>query len=183
MYLQKIQKVLKVFKILTTIYMVCSFVTAGFLLITGIVKTANADALIFKMGDLKVYLPTIISGECTSGIAYIAESVAYVFSGVLAVLIVRFLKKEQADGTPFTENCANRLKFLGIATIICSAVSSIIQATILAAAKLDSSVTVSELDVIGLGICFIIFSMIIRYAAQNMKQSQSAISNEKNDTI
>lgn len=181
MCLQKIQKVLKVFKILTAIYMVCSFVAAGFLLITGIVKTASADALIFKMGDLKVYLPTIISGELTSGTAYIAESIAYIFSGVLAVLIVRFLKKEQADSTPFTENCANRLKFLGIATIICSAVSSIIQATILAAAKLDSTVTVSELDIIELGICFILFSMIIRYAAQNMKPTENTLSDEKRD--
>lgn len=181
MYLQKIQKVLNVFIILTTVYMVCAFVAAGFLLVSGIIGLADAETLIFKMGDINVYLPTVISDELTSGAACIAESIAYIFLAILAALIVRFLKKEKADGTPITEKCADRLKSLGITAIVCTGVSSIVQAAVLSAAKIDSTVTVTELDEILLGISFIIFSMIIRYAAQNMKQTENTLSAEKSE--
>ncbi len=181
MYLQKIQKVLNVFRILTTIYMVCAFVAAGFLLVFGIIGLADAETLLFKMGDIKVYLPTVISDELTSGAACIAESIAYIFLGILAALIVRFLKKEKADGTPITEKCADRLKSLGIAALVCTGASSIVQSAVLSAAKIDSTVTVTELDEILLGISFIIFSMIIRYAAQSMKQTENTLFNEKSE--
>lgn len=164
MYLQKIQKVLDVFRILTKIYMVCAFVVMVFMLVTGITELAQGEALIFKMGNVKVYLPTILGEPAKHGAEYLADGIAFLFCGIVSATIVRFLKFEANQGTPFTVGCADKLKNLGITTLVCSGVCSTVQAGILAMSNVKNA-SCEVYEEITLGVVFIIVSMVLRYGA------------------
>lgn len=164
MYLQKIQKVLDVFRILTKIYMVCAFVAMGFMFVTGITALVQGDPLIFRMGDVKVYLPTILEHPGKHGAEYLADGIAIMFCGIVSTFMISFMKFEAKEGTPFTEKCADKLKKLGISIIVCSGVCSTVQAAILSMYHITNA-SCEVFEEFTLGIVFIIVSMILRYGA------------------
>lgn len=175
MYLQKIQKVLYVFKILVTVDMVLTFVNAGYLLIAGITAICCGDPILFKAGDVIVKLP-MPEPLASHGSVYFANGIAALFSAIILLQIANYLKHELKDGTPFTESGANLLKKLGIRVIIFSAISTTVQASILAMYKISETTEITELAEFSLGICFIIFSMIIRYGTQLNGEKKTLIS-------
>ena len=165
MYLQKIQKVLNVFKILVTIDMVLTFVYAGFLIVGGGTAVFCGDPVIGKVGNVTIMLPMIDSLEY-HGAVYVANGVAALFNAIILAGIANYLKQELKDGTPLSIKGADMLKSLGIRIIILSAISTTFQASILAMYKISETTEITELAEFSLGICFIIFSMIIRYGTQ-----------------
>lgn len=175
MYLQKIQKVLNVFKILVTIDMVMTFVYAGFLIVGGTTAIFCDDPVIGKIGNTTIMLPMPDPLEY-HGAVYAANGVAALLSAIILVGIANYLNQELKDGTPFTVKGADMLKRLGIRVIILSAVSSAVQASILAMYKIKETTEVTELAEVSLGICFIIFSMIIRYGTQVNGDKKALIS-------
>lgn len=175
MYLQKIQKVLNVFKILVTVDMVLTFVYAGFLIVGGGTAVFCGDPVIGKVGNVTIMLPMIDSLEY-HGAVYVANGVAALFSAIILAGIANYLKQELKDGTPFTVKGADMLKKLGIRVIILSAVSTTVQASILAMYKIAETTEITELAEVSLGICFIIFSMIIRYGTQVNGDKKALIS-------
>lgn len=184
MYLQKIQKAMNVFKILVTIYMVLTFIYAGCLMVVGATAVfCDGDPVLGKIGNTTIMLP--VSGPIEHhGAVYFANGVAALFSAIILVGIANYLKQELKDGTPFTVKGADMLKRLGIRIIILSAVSTTVQASILAMYKISETTEITELAEFSLGICFIIFSMIIRYGAQlngEKNSLEASKSTEKNN--
>lgn len=165
MYLEKIQRAYKVFLILIIVDIVVTFIDTAYLLTAGITYVNCGEPLLFKMGETIIKMP-MDKPLAPHGAIYIAEGISYLFSGIILVFTSRYLKQEQKDGTPFTEKGANMLKKLGIITIVLSAVSSVVHAAILAMYKVESDADITNMTEFAVGICFIIFSMVLRYGSQ-----------------
>lgn len=167
--LQTIQKTFGVFQILTKIAMILSFVWAG-LAATGmlcgivwyhggIVVGANQDML-YKLTE---------TGGLTEMIGnLLADTILALTDGILLAFALRYFKAEQSDGTPFTKHGAERIKRLGIRTIVLPLVAAILIAVVCSVFHLpkDAVGDWSNLNSVGMGIVLILASLIFRYGAE-----------------
>ena len=169
--LTTIQKISKAGKILSRIvFIFCIIGGAGCIL--GIIGLAVVPE------ELKIFGVTVHnivekSAETTLGTAYTSLAVGLVFCAgetVLSKIAERYFKHELAAGTPFTFDGARELKRLGICTIcipfgtalLSSIVYSIMKRVFDSVAEVKLAGSVS----IGLGIMFIVTSVICRYGAE-----------------
>ena len=167
MYLQKIQKVFKVFAILSKVAMILSFVSGGLAIFFGIMSLAGSDEVVLKLGEVRFVLASAYDGLPMGNCATLfAEGAAALFSGTILVFVMRYFNLEQKEGNPFTTNGADALKKLGIITIVLSAVSVCVQSIIFTVFKLNPDMDISNGAEVCAGILMIIFSMIVRYGAQ-----------------
>lgn len=165
--LETVQKTFKVFQILVkvarTLCIVGALICAGFLIFAIIYNSGGQafglfgeNLLLFPEGtDVKQAIGELI----VSMITLTADAVLLVFAG-------GYLKAEQADGTPFTESGAERLKKLGIRCIyipIAAIIISVIPAVIFDASVLDE---LDNLPSVILGVVLILISLIFRYGAE-----------------
>lgn len=162
--LEKIQKTMKVFQILTKIVMIFSFVAIAFTLVAGCVSL-TVDKLPF--GELLQRLlietdRTIDNREI--GIALFCESVVLIFGAIEAICVCRYFKLELSEGTPFTETGAKSITKLGILFIVMDILSAAFSSA------MENFAFVSEwIDDgggIGIGICLILLAMVVRYGAE-----------------
>ena len=105
-------------------------------------------------------------------ILLVAEAVLLAFAG-------RYLKTEQAEGTPFTENGANLIQKLGIRCIWMPIVAVVIASVITVCLGVERSGDISNLPSVVTGIVLILASVIFRYGAELEKQNRSLISDGK----
>lgn len=171
--LNVIQKTLRVFKTLAVIDMIVNFVGAACALVALIVfsrwsMTPPAFlAELFRVMDMNDI-------HQTSAIL-LADVAACCLDGLLLANAVAYLKAELADGTPFTQTGADKLRRLGVLTIVLPLVSICVRAAVFAAFGQDA------LDVDGnavsalLGVCLIVGSLVCRYGAELRESSQLTV--------
>ena len=174
--LQTIQKTFRVFQILAKIAFVFSIVGASICAVGalcvmtwyngGQVFTLFGEPLTFFADgeDLKQTLAMLLSG-----LVYLTTD------AILLGLAGQFFKTEQAAGTPFTEDGANRIRKLGIHCIWMPIVAVVIASVITVCLGVEQRGDVSNLPGVVTGIVLILASLIFRYGAQLEAQNRSLI--------
>ena len=169
--LKTIQKLSKAGEILSKIMFICCIVGFCFCIVGIVSMGLGAPAL--KLGG--VMLKGIINteAETTVGTIYTAMAVGLILcagEAVLAKFAECYFKHELADGTPFTFGGAEELKRLGILTICIPFGTQIVAEIIYAVMKqMIQDIASFRLDnsgSIGLGITFIIVSLICQHGAE-----------------
>ena len=119
-------------------------VSGGFLLLTAWFALANGWRL----------LAVLLS----DGVMLVSEATLLFFAG-------RYLKAEQANGTPFTETGAEQLQKLGIRCIWLPIVAAVISCVIVVCLGAEETGDISNLPSLVTGIVLILAAMIFRYGA------------------
>lgn len=167
--LEKIQKIVKVFKILTLIAMILTYVFAGMAMVGAVTFTA-----VGKENFMEIFGSTI-SSEIYSqpGTSYDevcadlwCSGIAGLFEGAVLAAVLGYLKTELADGTPFTENGAEKLRKLGITVIILPIISAVVCIAVSKCYHVNMTEDVSNLTELIFGIAMIIISIIFGYGAE-----------------
>ena len=167
-----IQKTFHVFMILAKVGAVLSFVAAGLALL------AVGCGTVWRNGGTVVGLQmeSMISLTGAHGLDHmigltLADGVFALTNGVLFAMAHLYLKCEQADGTPFTMDGANRVKRLGIRMIVLPLVAEIVAKVIDACFGLDRQGAWRD-GFLLLGVVLILASLVLRYGAE-LEQKQA----------
>lgn len=187
--LETIQKVFGVFKIIARIGMIVCYVVAGLAIVFGTINLSNGQMALFKFGDTTIYLPFVyrfnadVVNEAKISWILISSGVGALFEGILLTFVCRYFTLEQKEGTPFTENGAKSLLRLGIISIVLSAIESSVRVTIYKIMNI-TEVTEGFSSAWGviLGICLILFSLIVGYGAeleQKAKKTENPLTTDK----
>jgi len=96
-----------------------------------------------------------------------------VADAILFGLSKAYLKSEQADGTPFTENGANRIRLLGVRFIYIPIIAIAISETIAAIQGVKMVLEVSNLSCVVTGVILILLSLVFRYGAELEEKNKS----------
>ncbi len=190
--LQTLQFISKAGKILSKIVFICCIV--GFCgCILGIIGF-SAGETILEINGLSLKNIIEVEADMTIETFYTTMAVCMLLcasEAVLAKFAEHYFKGELADGTPFNTERARELLRLGILTICIPIGTNIIAAIfqeIMAAVLTDITVSI-ELDTsesVGLGVMFIIISLICRCGAElcdvnnNSKLTQDSTENQEN---
>lgn len=159
--LEKIQKIVKVFKALALTAAILAFVSSLFMLVS--------------VG--------VWYGADNSGVAYIAELTKRIdFNETLAVIWCDFvlcltdgilfsfaylyLSHELTDGTPFTERGAKEMRFLGIKIILIPIIAVTICGVICGCLGTDAPENISNGTSVVFGVALIIISIVFAYGAE-----------------
>ena len=169
--LKKIQKLSKLGRILSKIvFIFCIIGIVG--CAAGIVGlTFIPDG--YTIGKITIHSVVEKSEDISTGTCYAAMATAIIFcagEAVLAKIAEKYFIHELEAGTPFTFDGAKEMLRLGVCTVCIPIISSIaaaiaygiIYASFDSVEKADLSNTVS----IGLGIMFIVMSLVCRYGAE-----------------
>ena len=116
--LQTVQKTFRVFQILTQIAMILCFVWAG-LAALGMLCGAvwyHGGVVVGASQEL-LYRLTETGGLAEMTGVLLTETIFALTDGILLAFAYRYLKAEQADGTPFTLRGADQVLHLGIRNI------------------------------------------------------------------
>ena len=96
----------------------------------------------------------------------LADFVFGVTDGILFFFAARYLKRELADGTPFTAEGAKQVMSLGVKTIVMPLVAITVYAIIYACFDLSQYDKFSNATSVVLGIALILVSLILRHGAE-----------------
>ena len=164
--LQKIQKTVHVFEILTTIAYVFSIVGAVFCAVGALCALAYVSGgQVFSLfGEPITIFSTTRSMSQTLAVL-LADFVMITAEAILLSFALRYLKAEQAAGTPFTEAGADQLKRLGIRCIWMPIVAMVVASVIGVCYDVENIGSDSNLPSLVTGIVLILASMIFRYGA------------------
>ena len=173
--LQTIQKTFRVFQTLSKIAMVLSFVWAGLValgLLCGVVWYSGGTVVGASQETL--YSLTVTGGLSEMIGVLLVDFILALTDGILPVFALRYFKLEQADGTPFTQQGADRVLHLGILTIVLPLVAAILSALVCEFMTLpqDAVRDWGNLNSLTMGIVLILASLIFRYGAELETQKQ-----------
>lgn len=164
--LGRIQKTFHVFEILTKIAYIFSIVgavccavgalciVAGFTGGQGLVLFGQPVILFSGSGNLNEALAVLL-----------ADFVMVTAEAILLSFACRYLKAEQAAGTPFTQAGADQIKKLGIRCIWLPIVAMVVASVIGVCFNVERLDSYSNLPSLATGIVLILASMIFRYGA------------------
>lgn len=165
--LETIQKTFSVFKILSKVAIIISFV------VVGVSILGMSCAMVWENGGTVVGLEkdAMMSMTETSSfneiICYmLSDTVFALTDGILALFAFLYFKAELEDGTPFTQNGAARIKRLGIQTIVLPLVAEIISEVIYSCFGLKHANDWGSGVAVVLGITLILASLVFRYGAE-----------------
>lgn len=163
-HLEKIQKAVKVLKILARIAAVFVFIGAAFALVGSITLfipgLSGLKSLLF---DPVTLVANINSAQFRGLLLSLAFCLA--MDGALLLYAVHCLRLELAEGTPFTKAGADRAKNLGVWSIVVALLSAVAESFVDIAENLEGE-TFDNAGGIVIGICLILFSLILRYGAE-----------------
>ena len=164
--LQMIQKTFHVFEILTKIAYVFSIVGAVFCAVGALCAFSyGSGGQVFSLfGEPITIFSTTKSMSETMAIL-LADFVMITAEAILLSFAYRYLKAEQAEGTPFTVTGAEQLKKLGIRCIWLPIVSMVVASVIGVSFGVEDLNIGSNLPSLATGIVLILASMIFRYGA------------------
>lgn len=172
--LQTIQKTFRVFQILTKIGFVFSIVgaavcTAGILCAAAWYSGGTAFTL---FGEPVTVFAGGESLSRTLGVLF--SDLVYLTTDIILLGFAgRYFKIERAEGTPFTESGADRIKKLGIRCIWMPIVATVIASVIAVCLNVEQIGDISNLPSVGTGIVLILASLIFRYGAELEAQNRS----------
>ncbi len=165
--LKSIQKTCEVFHTLAKIAMILSFIWAGTLLL-GVL-----GGIVWQLGGNIVGFPVEYALELTQTGAVLqmigvllGDFVLAVTDSLLFLFAYRYFGQELADGTPFTMAGAERVKSLGIKTIVMPLAAIIISAVIYGCFGVPRLGNWDNGAAVVLGIALILFSLILRHGAE-----------------
>lgn len=183
--LKTIQTLSRIGRVLCRIAWICSIIGAAGCVLGIFSLIVGADEVL-KLGGVTIH--GIIANESglSDGSMYAAMTVGMILSIgelVLALFAEHYFKKELSDGTPFTLTGAAQMQRLGILTI-CISLGSVIVAEIayqiFKYAYQDVAVLhIDDYASVGLGIAFIVMSVVFRCGASLEKKKESEKSNEQ----
>ena len=161
-----IQKTFRVFMNLAKAVAILSFVMAGLVLLVagcGMVWRNGGRVIDLQMEDM-LSMTVAVGVDQMIGLTLV-DGVFALTSGVLSWMAHLYLKHEQADGTPFTMDGANRLKRLGIRMIVLSLVAEIVAEVVHACFRMSRQGAWCDGYVL-LGVVLILTSLVLRYGAE-----------------
>ena len=173
--LQHIQKAFHVFYTLARAAKVlcivgASFCAVGVLCMTAALRGGQVFGLFGEPVDMFAGMTDPIRMNAELWAAFIQ----LMAKAILLALAERYFKMEQAEGTPFTEQGADRLKQLGLCCIWISIVATVLAAVIAALQGAADAATIGNSAEVITGIVLILASMIFRYGAQLEHTPQTA---------
>lgn len=161
-----IQKTFRVFMDLAKAVAILSFIAAGLVLLAagcGLVWRSGGRVIGLQMESM-LSMTGAVGMDQMIGLM-LADGVYALTNGVLFWMAHLYLKHEQADGTPFTMDGANRLKRLGIHMIVLPLVAEIATEVVHACFGMNRQGAWCDGFVL-LGIVLILTSMVLRYGAE-----------------
>ena len=173
--LQNIQKTFRVFYTLIRVAKVLCIVGASLCAVGALcITVASRGGQVFGLfGEpVNVFAGTPDPNRMNAQLW--AALIQLVAKAILLALAERYFKMEQAEGTPFTEQGADRLKQLGLCCIWISIVATVLAAVIAALQGAADAATIGNSAEVITGIVLILASMIFRYGAQLEHTPQTA---------
>ncbi|WP_418751394.1 hypothetical protein [Frisingicoccus sp.] len=173
--LESIQKTYKVFKTLAKIAMILSFIWAGITLVgllCGIAWCTGGHVYGISMENALRLTQAAGLGQMIG--ALLADFVFALTDGLLFFFTHRYLKQEQADGTPFTMAGADQVRNLGIKTIVMPLVAVTISAVIYECFGMIHPSDRGNGTAVVLGIALILFSLVLRHGAELRKEKEKS---------
>lgn len=165
--LQSIQKIFRVFYTLARIAKTLCIVGAvlcavGVLCITAAIRGGQVFGLFGEPIDLfaSVADPSRMNAELWAVFIQMSSK------AILLALAESYFKQEQTDGTPFTEQGADRLKRLGICCILISIVAAVLAAVAAALQGAAEAGAIGNSTQVITGIVLILVSVVFRYGAE-----------------
>ena len=184
--LETIQKVAKFGKILSKIVFIFCFIGLIFTLIGAIsVSMLDINSII---NDESFTFIEAREKSISKGAIYddlIIGSIALICEMYIAKKALNYFKFELEEGTPFTEESANKIKKLGITVIIAPIIATIISAIgHVIITKLMGNV--GDVDInydisLAMGLVFLFLSAVFRYGASLEKKETKKTSKAKKD--
>ena len=164
--LQKIQKTFHVFEVLTKIACMFSIVGAIICAVGALCAFSwYSGGQVFSLfGEPVTIFSTTRTMSETLAIM-LADFVMITVEAILLSFALRYLKAEQAAGTPFTEAGADMLKKLGIRCIWMPIVAMVLASVIGVSFGVEDLGIGGNLPSLATGIVLILASMIFRYGA------------------
>lgn len=175
--LQTIQKTFRVFQILTKIAFAFSIVGASICAVGALCAMAwYTGGQVFGLFGEPVTIFASGEGLNQTLAVLLSDLILLVTEAILLAFAGRYLKTEQTEGTPFTENGSNLIKKLGIHCIWMPIVAIVIASVITVCLGVERSGDVSNLPSVVTGIVLILASLIFRYGAELEEKNHSLIS-------
>lgn len=177
--LQTIQKIFGVFRILTKIAMILSYVWAGLAglgLLCGIVWYCGGTVV--GADPEMLYTLTVTGGLTEMMGVLLVDVILALTNGTLLLFALRYFIAEQTEGTPFTQGGADRILRLGIRTIVLPLVAAILSSIVCEIFSLpkDAVSDWGNLSSLTMGIILILASLVFRYGAElEEKHSQQTV--------
>lgn len=164
--LNRIQKTFHVFQILTKIAYVFSIVGAVFCAVGALCAVSwYSGGQVFSLFGEPVTIFSTSRGMNETLAVLLADFIMITVEAILLSFANRYLKAEQAAGTPFTEAGAEQLKKLGIRCIWLPIVAMVMVSVIGVSFHVDHLDAYSNLPSLATGLVLILASMIFRYGA------------------
>ena len=160
-----IQKTFKVFKRLSMLAMIVSFIAAGTALLGLLCVLEWQSEGMLGFGRSIMAFTGAISLE-SAICALLSDVVLALTDGLLFLFAWRYFKTEQADGTPFTHSGADQIRSLGIKTIVMPLVAVIISAVIYSCFGMTNAPDWSNAVSVVMGIVLIMASLVFHYGAE-----------------
>lgn len=162
--LDKIQKGMRVFQILTKIILILAIIGVALTSIGAALVASNVLSLENQFLHFLFAAPEITKGQLIGTL--LAAATSLLLSGIFTVFVYRYFTAELKEGTPFTSAGADRIKQLGIMQIILAVVSAAITDGIYEKISLSDWNRFDDAGSITLGICLILIAMVVRYGAE-----------------
>lgn len=164
--LETIQKTFHVFEVLTKIAYIFSIVGAIICAVGALCAFSwYSGGQVFSLFGEPVTVFSMGKGMNEMLATLLADFVMIASEAILLSFANRYLKAEQAHGTPFTEAGAEMLKKLGIRCIWLPIVAIIVACVIGVSFGVEDAGDYSNLPSVATGIVLILASMIFRYGA------------------
>ena len=167
--LNKIQKVFRVFMILTKVGMIVSFVAAGLSMLGLSLGSAWYSGAAVSGTALKtMFFLTETRGLSEMTCALLTDMVFALMDGILLLFAFRYFQAEQVAGTPFTQEGAVQIRRLGVRTIVLPLVAAGLAAAFCELFNAPQSALAdwSSASSISLGVVLILASLNFRYGAE-----------------
>lgn len=164
--LETIQKTFHVFQILAKIAFIFSIVGAVFCAVGALCAFSwYSGGQEFSLFGEPITIFSTGAGMNEMLATLLCDLVMLTAEAILLSFAYKYLKTEQAEGTPFTETGAEQLKKLGIRCIWMPIVAVVIASVIVVCLDAENTGDISNLPSLITGIVLILASMIFRYGA------------------
>lgn len=162
--LEKIQKGMKVFQILSKIILVFACVGVA---LASIGAALVASDVLNEENQFFHFLS--VTAEMSKGQivgTLTASATSLLFGGILTAFAYCYFTAELKEGTPFTNAGADRIRQLGIMEIVFSVISMCVINGIYEKISLPEWNRYDDVGGITLGICLLLLAMVVRYGAE-----------------
>ena len=164
--LNTVQKTFWVFEIIARVAMILSFVWVGFLAVGLACGAAWYSGVSIAGLSRETLLFMTRSNSLNQMVGVLLSELVFALTdGVLFLMAFRYLRQEQADGTPFTESGAGQIRRLGIWTIALPLAAAVLAALLREVFGTAQAGDWGNQFSVSLGITLILASLIFRYGA------------------